>query len=255
MCSLHFRGKRKLGGNNIPTVFPDKDCTDEITWVGIDGGDTKDMAESNNDYDVSIKDEEMMPLVDDELTKIKNENERLKLEIQRSKEVKNDKNMTMTCMSSSQLKAKIADLSRQHDYKHCFGVEKFKEDDEAIRLYTGLPDYDTFLALYNFTKAAPGYQLNYKNNKAINGPKHLSYVNIRGRLGTLSDMDELFLTLQRLRLDLLETDLHHRYDIPVTTVSEIFITWIDRLDYCLQYLDEIPGLEDGLRHLLPESFK
>ena len=117
----------------------------------------------------------------------------------------------MTCMSSSQLKAKIADLpadlSRQHDYKHCFGVERFKEDDEAIRFYTGLPDYDTFLALYNFTKAALGYQLNYKNNKAINVPKHPSYVNIRGRPRTLSDMDELLLTLQRLRLNLLETDL------------------------------------------------
>ena len=77
VCSLHFRGKRKLGGNNIPTIFPDKDCTDEITWVDIDSGDTKDMAELNNNSDVSIKDEEMMPLVDDELTKIKNENERL----------------------------------------------------------------------------------------------------------------------------------------------------------------------------------
>ena len=111
VCSLHFRGKRKPGGNNIPTIFPDKHCTDEITWVDIDGGDAKDMAELSNDSDVSIEDEEMMPLVGDELTKIKNENERLKLEIQRSKEVKNDKNMTMTCMSSSQLKAKNADLS------------------------------------------------------------------------------------------------------------------------------------------------
>ena len=36
-------------------------------------------------------------------------------------------------------------------------------------------------------------------------------------------MDELFLTLQRLRLNLLETDLHHRYDIPVTMVSKILL--------------------------------
>ena len=115
-------------------------------------------------------------------------------------------------------------------------MERFNEDDEAIRFYTGLPDYDTFLALYNFMKAAPGYQLNYKNNKAIHVPRHPSYVNIRDWPRTLSDMDELFLTLQRLRLNLLETDLHHRYDIPVTTVSEIFITWIDRLDYCLHLI-------------------
>ena len=93
-------------------------------------------------------------------------------------------------------------------------MERFQEDDEAIRFYTGLPDYDTFLALYNFTTAAPGYQLSYKNNKAINVPRHPSYFNIRGRPTTLSDMDELFLTLQRLRrLNSLETDLHHRYDM------------------------------------------
>ena len=79
---------------------------DEITWVDIDGGDTKDTAELNNDSEFPIGDEKIMPLVDDELTKIKNENERLKLEMQRSKEVKNDKNMTMT-----QLEAKIADIN------------------------------------------------------------------------------------------------------------------------------------------------
>ena len=32
--------------------------------------------------------------------------------------------------------------------------------DSAIRFYTGLPAYDTFIALYNFTKADSGYQLN-----------------------------------------------------------------------------------------------
>ena len=104
MCSSHFGCNRKLGGNNIPPIFPEKDCTDEITLVDIGGEDTKDTIELNNDSDVSIEDEEMMPLLDDELTKITNE--RLKLEIERSKEVENDKNMTIT-----QLEAKIADLS------------------------------------------------------------------------------------------------------------------------------------------------
>ena len=33
------------------------------------------------------------------------------------------------------------------------------------------------------------------------------------------------------------------------------VAWIDRLDYCLPYLDEIPALEDGLSHSLPESLK
>ena len=68
-------------------------------------------------------------------------------------------------------------------------------------------------------------------------------------------MNELFLTLTRLRLDLLEADLHFRFEIPQTTVSEIFIAWADRLPYCLSSFDQIPGLEEVLRNLLPKCFK
>ena len=57
----------------------------------------------------------------------------------------------------------------------------------------------------------------------------------RGRLRSLSDMNELFLTLTRLSLDLLEEDLHFRFEIPQTTVSEIFITWTDRLHFLLEF--------------------
>ena len=81
-------------------------------------------------------------------------------------------------------------------------------------------------------------------------------VSKRGHPRSLSDMNELFLTLTRLRLDLLEEDLHLRFEIPQTTdVSEIFITWTDRLHYCLSSFDQIPGPEEGLRNLLSECFK
>ena len=41
----------------------------------------------------------------------------------------------------------------------------------------------------------------------------------------------------------------------ITSVSEIFLTWIDRLDYCLASFGQIPGLDDRLAALHPESFK
>ena len=56
-------------------------------------------------------------------------------------------------------------------------------------------------------------------------------------------------------LNLLEEDLHHRFQISTLSVSEIFLTWIDRLHYCLQSFDDIPGLTEGLQSLLPECFK
>ena len=136
-----------------------------------------------------------------------------------------------------------------------FGIEKFNENDDAIRFYTtGLPDYQSFEALHNFVKAKSGYQLNYHNNKKDNVTKGAS-CSKRGRPRALSDPDELFLTPSRMRLNLLEEDLHYRFEVSVTTVSESFITWTDRLHYCLSSFDQIPGLEEGLRHLRPECFK
>ena len=51
----------------------------------------------------------------------------------------------------------------------------------------------------------------------------------KDRPRALSDPDELFLTLSRMRLNLLEEDLHYTFEVSVTTVSEAFITWTDRL--------------------------
>ena len=135
-----------------------------------------------------------------------------------------------------------------------FGIEKFSENDDAIRFYTGLPDYQSFEALHNFVKAKSGSQLNYHNNKKDNVTKGASSSK-RGPPRALSDPDELFLTLSRMRLNLLEEDLQYRFEVSGTTVSESFITWTDRLHYCLSSFDQIPGLEEGLRHLRPECFK
>ena len=78
--------------------------------------------------------------------------------------------------------------------------------DSDIRFYTGLPDYKTFLALYNFLKPrSTGFQLNYYNGYT-NVTKHPSYVVSRGRPRNLVEIDELFLTMNRLRLGLLEKD-------------------------------------------------
>ena len=48
-------------------------------------------------------------------------------------------------------------------------------NDSDIRLYTGLPDYATFIALYNFVKANPGFRLNYYNGYT-NASKDPSYI-------------------------------------------------------------------------------
>ena len=70
----------------------------------------------------------------------------------------------------------------------------------------------TFAALYSFLRPRSGFQLNYYNGYT-NAPKHPSYVVSRGRPRNLNEIDELFLTMNRLRLGLLEKDLADRFNI------------------------------------------
>lgn len=83
--------------------------------------------------------------------------------------------------------------------------------DSDIRFYTGLPDYKTFVALFNFLKPQSGFQLNYYNGYT-NVMKHPSYVVSRGRPHNLIEIDELFLTMNRLRLGLLAKDLADQFN-------------------------------------------
>ena len=112
-----------------------------------------------------------------------------------------------------------------------FSIENIKDDDDKIRRHTNLPDYETSIALCKFVPPRDGFQSNYKNNKKDVARDASAFR--KGRPRTLSDKDELFLTLCRLRKGLHEDYLAERFCISITSVSEIFLTWIDRLDYCL----------------------
>ena len=125
--------------------------------------------------------------------------------------------------------------------------------DSDMRFYTGLPDYQTFISLYNFLKPRLGISLNYYNGYS-NVSKHPSYVVSRGRPRKLCDIDELFLTMARLRLGLLEKDLADRFNIAQQEVSEIFATWIDRLSDYLGQLSFTTERETMKRNL-PKCFK
>ena len=58
------------------------------------------------------------------------------------------------------LRKRIKDLEERREVEK-FGVRRFMASDSDIRFYTGLPDYATFIALYNFVKPKPGFRLNY----------------------------------------------------------------------------------------------
>ena len=151
VCSAHFPGGHKHGTNNIPSIFPRRDLkSGNIVWpvdissllrdkqcpTGEDKNKSTSTASANTTKAVSVNGKNVPPR-----GKPNNDN----VAMQQGLNVKE------------------------------FGVNRFMFSDSDIRFYNGLPDYKTFVALYNFLKPWSGFQLNYYNGY-INVTKHRSYV-------------------------------------------------------------------------------
>ena len=81
-----------------------------------------------------------------------------------------------------------------------FRIEDIAHDDHLIYFYTGFSSYDVLLAFYEFLGPAVD-KLQYWGGKPGNHQ--------RNRSTKLSPLNQLFLRLIKLKLNLLETDLEH----------------------------------------------
>ena len=93
-----------------------------------------------------------------------------------------------------------------------FCIENVAKDDQLITFYTGFPSYESLNVCYEYL--GPGVNdLRYwgSNNQDI------SY----GRKRLLSNHNEFFLVLVKLRLGLLEKDLANRFNVSTSTVCRI----------------------------------
>ena len=100
-----------------------------------------------------------------------------------------------------------------------FSIEQIKDDDQAIKFYTGFLTFAHLMACFNFLGPAVT-NLCYGQKKSDIPTNH------GGRSRCLSPLNEFFLTMCRLRLSLKEQDLSYRFQISQPTVSRIFNTWI-----------------------------
>ena len=63
----------------------------------------------------------------------------------------------------------------------------------------------------------------------------------RGRPCKLSMLEQFFLTLVRLHLELLELDLAHRFGVSQATVSRFVATWINLLYHTFKGIEKFPS--------------
>ena len=128
-----------------------------------------------------------------------------------------------------------------------FGLNRFSYDDEKINFYTGFPTYKSFL---KFSEAMEPTASNMQS--AYYQPSET--LSLKGRPITMMLVDELFMTLCRIRLNLLEEDLSDRFLVSLSTVSRKIITWVNYLYFVLGkipiWLDR-----DVVQRVMPRCFQ
>ena len=136
--------------------------------------------------------------------------------------------------------------------KATFSVDSISND--AITFYTGFPNKDVFEHVLNFLNPGENCEnityVGYVHNKT----KQPNEYSNAGRPRKLEPRNEFFLFLCRLRVGLLETDLAHRFNISIASVSIIFVSWTNFVYLRLGSLDIWPTRE-MIDKTMPVSFR
>lgn len=126
-----------------------------------------------------------------------------------------------------------------------FRLQDIADNNKLVRFYTGFESYDLLIAFYEFLGDAVN-NLRYWGTKPPKGPKK--------RKMKLDPLNQLFLTLIKLRLNTREVDLAVRFGLSKSVVSKYFITWVCFLYLYLKEIQWIPEV-DQVKATLPHGFK
>ncbi|KAH8029489.1 hypothetical protein HPB51_000727 [Rhipicephalus microplus] len=107
-------------------------------------------------------------------------------------------------------------LAAERERTAPFTVERFKDCDEDMLFYTGLPSYNHFKKLLVYLNPGDDGCNVLRSERTESSEPRSS----RGRKRKLSTENELFLVLVRLRLGLFEDDLAHRRIVDATMPPE-----------------------------------
>jgi len=112
--------------------------------------------------------------------------------------------------------------------------DAFKDDDQKVNFYTGLPSFQILMVIFNFVSPHV---------------KHGS-----STTHALSKFEEFIAMLMKLRLGLFDQDLAYRFGVHQSTISRNFRKWIDAMFIRLKPLIKWPGREE-LQKTLPLDFR
>ena len=156
------------------------------------------------------------------------------------------------------LKANIALVEQKCEQleKHVFSFDNVKTDDSLLTFYTGFPNVQTMMALYEYLDpGVNGMNIKYWLSGQDNSQKAAAVNSVKqGRPRTLTPSDEFFLVMCRLRQGFAEMHLAHLFKISQSTVSRIFISWINFMYLKLGQINIWPSRK-VVDESMPEAFK
>ena len=124
-----------------------------------------------------------------------------------------------------------------------FRIEQIKNDDQLLCFYTGFTSHMIFLTFFEFLGPVV-HDVNYWGSKEGQCQ--------RQHIRKLDPMNQLFLMLVKLKLNLKVEDLAFRFKISASLVSRYITTWIN---YLYHHLCEIDGtLAHSFRQLYPNTY-
>lgn len=170
-------------------------------------------------------------------------------------------------LENASLKAEIEVLKRRKGLadSRVFQLRNFTSD-EDIAFYTGFPNFATFNTVYEFLSTGTnGENIRYCSSKERSFPKRFYDENEneteepeecthKGRKRSLEGREEFFLVLCRLRRGFAEKHLAHLFHISQSTVSRIFLSWINDL-YLKFGQVSIWANKEVVTVTMPDSFK
>ena len=276
VCSLHFKStdlKKSLNGrihplpDAVPSKFKWKDSPKKrkppkeripLSKPATPSTTTTQVqveVETSTTAPVTVQEElnaalERVKVLEQHLFNIQNE----LLQSQKSAEMLENKNQA--------LKKTTADLTSENALlsSKLFNVDRFTKD-EDVAFYTGFPSRDAFSSILEFLN--PGTNCENIRSREKNDTEvpddfyedeFEPQVNVKARQRKIKPEDQFFLVMCRLRRGFSVQHLAHLYGVSQSTISRIFIPWINFLYLKLGQICIWPSRE-VVSSTMPSEFK
>jgi len=252
ICSLHFKdsdfrltlkGRRYIKDDAIPSIF---------AW-SVASPNRKSPRKRQNVVEMPSSCQTMDNLATNEINKGDSQDKEI-ADLRAQIAALQEENVILRETNKDLVKSLDEQLRNQ------FGILKFKESDSDINFFTGFPNYQTLLTCYNFVNPGTNGE-NIAYVSSVTDEVDFTCVssieskgNKPGKRRKLSTLDEFFMVLVRMRLGLFERDLAHRFNLHVSTVNRICISWVNFMYLKFGYLNIWPDRE-AIDKAMPQSFK